>query len=537
MSTAIKLRWYQEEALDSVVQAWKRGVIRPLVCLPTGSGKAPLISAISSKFRNWYPNKNILVTVHTKELVSQLASTYRGMSGEEPGIYSASLHKKDPRKVTFAQIQSVYKKTFKNNIGLVCIDECDRVPVDGEGQYKTFVASVLDASPDCRMAGFTATPYRLSSGLVYGDDQPWQELVYDADIRALIKGGYLADLISKNGGKPNLLGVRVMAGDYNQSDLDEVLCDEVVMERAIQEIVVHRKQRKHALYFSPGLKHANKLSEKLLAEGIRAPVIHSGMASGERDSFIAQFKAKIINDLININILTIGFDAPHVDLIVMLRPTKSPALYYQMIGRGLRIHDGKDNCLILDLAGNIEFHGPIDTLNKRVSNKSKPKDVEPGEVPSKICPGCEEVVHAAARMCPHCDFIFPETQLQHGHQATELSPLSSVVKTGVKDVYYMLHPGKLGKPNTIKLIYKLVNGSEVVLWLSCDSHAHPFAHGKWKSWLMAQHLADPFPKDAKLVEARDWIPMLRKHVLLPSHLTYTDDGTKFKEILQYHNES
>lgn len=217
----------------------------------------------------------------------------------------------------------------------------------------------------------------------------------------------------------------------------------------------------------------------------------------------------------------------------MLRPTASAALYYQMLGRGLRIDPNKSDCLVLDLAGNIEFHGPIDTLNKRITNRQRPKEEEPGEVPMKQCPSCEEFVHAAVKICPHCDFKFPEAAIPHADTATDLSPLSGCDTHCVEGVLYLLQAGKDGKPKTIKTIYKLVNAPEITIWLASDPSSHSFAHNKWKRWLVAQRLLSDPPK---MVEVKDWLPWLRKNVKLPISITYTNDGSRFKEILQFNHE-
>lgn len=542
----VQLRWYQEEAVDAVVRAWKRGVRKPLACLPTGSGKSAVISVLAQKFRKWYPDQNIITTVHTKELVAQLAETYEKIAKEKPGIYSASLGIKDARKATFAQVQSIYKKQFKNNIGLVNIDECDRCPTKGEGQYRTFIAGIESASSHCRFAGFTATPYRLGTGVVYGEDQPWNELVYDADIRTLIEQGYLSELVSKDGGRPNLTGVRTTGGDYNREDIDAVMSEDGLLDRAVEEIAKYRPGRKGALYFSPGIKHAYLLEKRLYLAGIRAPVVHSDLPSGERDALISQYKAGILNDLININILTIGFDAPRIDLIVDMGPTKSPGRYYQKLGRGLRICEEKKNCLVLDLSGNIEFHGPIDTLNKRQYGKRKATVTMPGEAPKKECPECKAIVHASARVCPECNHEFPEKIVNHADEATEMAPLSGILVGHVTDVRYSLTPGKDDKPNTVRVTYSLRNMKDVSIWLCCDNNHSQFLYDKFCKWLKCQQFVDgertlrpgPVCKIATLsvsnpTTARDWLPWLRSCVASPTKITFKDDGSRFCDIMRY----
>ena len=543
------LRWYQTEAIDSTISAWKRGVKAPLICLPTASGKSRVIAEIAHRFRTWYPNSNAIVAVHTKELVGQLAATYQEMTGEIAGVYSASLRSRTTGRITIAQIQSIYSKTF-NNVNLVIVDECDRVPPDGGGMYRTFFEGLAKTNPNYRRVGLTATPYRLGSGLVYGSDQPWEEMVYDADIRTLINQGYLANLISVPCTKVNLSGVRRTNGEYNSDDLDSVLMDDSVLDRAVKEVVAYRRGRVACLHFSHSVPHAYKLSDRLCKFGIRAPVVHGNMVASERDQLIQQFKSGILNDIVNVNILTVGFDAPRIDTIAFYRATLSPGLYYQILGRGFRTSPAtnKTDCMVIDLGGNIDFHGPVDTLNKRIKAKSK-KETDIGEAPTKECPKCHDLCHAAASVCENCGYKFPEKESNHSDIASTASPLSGLEVYDVIDVHYQLNPGKGDKPNTVKVSYK-VRGTrkDVCIWLSCDAAALGFAKTKWLQWLMAQQFVDgqrklgPGPicyfngeQVALPKDAREWLPWLRSCVAKPKRITVVEDGGAYPNIMRYEN--
>ena len=127
--------------------------------------------------------------------------------------------------------------------------------------------------------------------------------------------------------------------------------------------------------------------------------------SAERDKMLADFKSGRIRALTNANVLTTGFDAPGIDLIAMLRPTMSPGLYVQMAGRGLRIADGKTDCLVLDFAGVVEQHGPITAVNPPPKKGDKV-----GEAPVKVCDNCQEICGLSARVCPACGTPFPEPE-------------------------------------------------------------------------------------------------------------------------------
>ncbi len=478
MEPMMALRPYQVGALEAVRQSLRDGTKRPLVCLPTGSGKSPVICALIHILQSVRPGEKFLVLVHTQELVAQLASTYQRNSGIPPAIYSASLGRKEIDVVTFGQIQSVYRKaTDIGAVSLIVIDECDRLPVEGMGQYRRFLSEMEVINPNVRIVGFTATPYRLGAGLVYGEDRPFNAMVYDAPIRELINQGYLSKLASKDGGAPNIEGVHVRNGDYVATELETAMCDERTVENTCDELCRYGHNRKAWLLFCSGVKHANMVTTALAKRGIEAPTIEGNTNDADRKGLIERFKTGSLRALVNINVLSVGFDAPHVDLIGMLRPTKSPGLYYQQVGRGLRRAEGKTDCLVLDFAGNIAEHGPIDTLNDRIKQAKSAKGK--GKAPTKTCEKCKEIVHASTRVCPACGHRFPDPRLaKHAQIASEASPLAEAKWIDVTTVRYSTHVSKdPTKPPTIQVVY-MCGIMPVREWWSLDVQANSYARGK-----------------------------------------------------------
>lgn len=480
----MRLRPYQESAINAIRTSLSSGTKRPIVCLPTGSGKTPVIVTLLHTLSERFPDERFVCAVHTQELVSQLSETYERVSGGKSAVYSASLKRKELGRVIFAQIQSIYKKACAvGRIKLLVVDECDRIPVEGSGQYRTFIEESTVINPDLRVCGFTATPYRTGSGLVYGEGQSFNELVYDAGIRELINGGWLSKLVSKDGGRPDLAGVHVRNGDYVASELEGVMADEGKVEKAVEEIIRYGSDRKAWLVFCSGVKHATLVSEAFARHNIEAPIIEGNTPDAERKEYIRRYRAKELKCLVNINVLSVGFDAPHVDLVALLRPTKSPGLYYQQVGRGLRISKDKRDCLILDMAGSINEHGPIDTLNDRIKRAKSAK--EKGVAPTKTCDECKEIVPAGVRVCPSCGYEFPAPQIaKHNIVASELSALAEVRKVEVTDVTYSVNtPKDVTKKPTLMVHYR--RGFEIVAreWISIDSEADPYAHGKALTWL------------------------------------------------------
>ena len=475
----MKLRPYQLEAREALREAFRNGIKRPLVCLPTGSGKSAVIASLLNEVMAVCPlTDRFIVAVHTQELVVQLAETFEKISGRKASIYSSSLKRKQIGNANFVQIQSVFKKAHLfGPCKLVVIDECDRIPVLGEGQYRNFLRELAIINPSVRLAGFTATPYRTGSGLCFGEGMPFDELVYDANIRELIDAGFLSPLASKNGGAPDLSQVHMRAGDYVPAELELCMSSEDKVRHAVTEIIRYAHDRVGVLVFASGLKHAELLRLEFERQGVVAHVIEGNMSNEDRTKHIGDFRAKRSKYLINVNVLSIGFDASHIDLIALLRPTKSPALYYQQIGRGLRTCEGKSNCLILDMSGNIYFHGPIDTLNDRVKTK-KTRD-ELGVAPVKTCDQCMEICAAGCRKCPSCGNEFPTLEIaKHEARAADVSPLSEVTTLDVTSVVYHAHPSKdPTKPATIKISYQcgLTRACE---WWSLDRLSNAYARSK-----------------------------------------------------------
>jgi DNA repair protein RadD len=475
----MKLRPYQQAALDAIREDLNNGGRAPLVCIPTGGGKGPCIATLLATVAAKQPGERFLCTVHTQELVGQLAETFERVSGVKPGIYSASLKRKDTdAQVTFAQVQSVAKNAVKfGRIRMLVIDECDRCPMEGDGQYRTLIKTLTIINPDLRVVGFTATPYRMGAGLVYGKGKPFDRMVFDAGVNELIADGYLSPLTSKNGGAPDLSGVKVMNGDYSSKDLDNRLSDEHTVSKACDEIMRYGANRKAWLVFCSGVKHAAMVQTALRERGIEAPLIEGNTPDAERRDSIAGFKAGRIRALININVLSVGFDSPHVDMVVLLRPTMSPGMYFQQLGRGFRIAPGKKDCLVLDLAGNIMMHGPVDTLNARMSKAKKGEGS--GKAPMKTCDDCQEIVPAGVRVCPACGHKFPEPAIvRHNASAFTDSPLSERKQHLVSGMRFDVHVSrKTAGPPTIKVTYQCGMMS-VYEWWSVDVLSNNFARRK-----------------------------------------------------------
>lgn len=413
------LRPYQEEAIQSVLSYWDEGGGNPLVAAATGVGKSIIIAELIRRLHEINPSIRVLVLVHVKELVAQNAKELMRLYPTcSIGINSAGLGRRDiHQRVLFASIQSVYKsaKTL-GRFDVVLIDEAHLVPHSGDGMYRRLINDLMKTQPDLRVSGFTATPYRLDSGrLDRGEGRLFDRLVFEYGIAEGIRDNYLSPLISKATLMTmDVSGVAKRGGEFVSGALEVAVDQDWITKAAISEVVEAGKDRKSWLVFCVGVSHAEHVRDEVRSRGVSCEMVTGETPAGERDRIIDAFKRGEIRCLTNAMVLTTGFNAPAVDLVVMLRPTLSPGLYIQIVGRGTRQAPGKENCLVLDFAGNVRRHGPVDAVDVK---DRKPGSGD-GDPLAKDCPECKTLVALNARVCPTCGHEFPVNDLPVKHEAS-----------------------------------------------------------------------------------------------------------------------
>ena len=414
---------------------------------------------IKTYLSNW-PGTRVIVLAHVKELVKQNAEkliSYWPEGKGNVGIFSAGLNRRDVfQPVIFASIQSVYNKAMQlGRFDLIFIDEAHRIPLEGEGTYLSFIAACKEINPNVRVVGFTATPYRLGKGMVVGDDKILNHICYEAKVADLIRDGYLSPLITKGSLKgADFSSVHIRKGEYVPSEVDDIINTDDVVNAAVAEIVALGADRRAWILFCNSIAHAEHVAQVLQdSHGIEAPVVHSKIPKGRRDKIIKEYYAGKHRAICNVNVLSEGFDAPFIDLVALLRPTKSPGLYYQQVGRGLRLFPGKNNCLVLDFAGNIMEHGPVDNLRIKQPKKTK------GDAPVKQCPECQTIVNTPVMECPECGYLWPPSERvneSHDGSSSNAAILSNQViepveKSVVRVAYYRHE--KKGKTPSLRVEY------------------------------------------------------------------------------------
>jgi DNA repair protein RadD len=383
------LRPYQIEAVERTVLHFRKSDEPAVIVLPTGAGKSLVIAELAR-----IAKQKILVLAHVKELVEQNSQKYKSF-GLEASIFSAGLKEKSlNHQVTFASVQSLSRNLDKlsEHYSLLIIDECHRVNGDKKSQYGKVINALKAHNPALKVLGLTATPYRMGMGWIYqyhyhgfvrgNNDSPFSSCIYELPLRYMIKHNYLTP--------PNEVDAAISHydfsalstnafGQYSNEDMNALLKDNTRATQAIlQQVIQYSDTRQGVMIFAATVMHAQEIMSYLPRE--QSALITGDTVNRERDKIIQQFKAKQLKYLVNISVLTTGFDAPHVDFIAILRPTESVSLYQQIVGRGLRLADNKHDCLVIDYAGN-----GFNLFHPEVGDKKGDSDNEPVQV---LCPGC-----------------------------------------------------------------------------------------------------------------------------------------------------
>ena len=348
---------------------------------------------------------------------------------------------------------------------------CHMLPHDGEGMYRKFLAESKVINPQVRLIGLTATPYRMSTGLICAPENLLNEICYEISVKELIVQGYLCPLKSKAGKvKVDTSGLHIRGGEFIANEVEELMDRDSLVHAACREIVEHTRDRHSVLIFAAGVQHGRHIQRTLEKLGQECGFVCGETLPFDRAETLRRFRDSNLKYLCNVNVLTTGFDAPNIDCVAMLRPTMSAGLFYQMTGRGFRLSPDKTDCLILDFAGNVLRHGPVDDL------QIKPPSEGNGVAPVKECPGCGSLIHASYTICPECDHEFPPPERRlHDHQATTAGVLTGQftdTRFEVQDVSYCVHfkrKADLDHPPSMRVEYRLGYNNYQSEWI-CFEH-------------------------------------------------------------------
>ena len=456
----ITLRPYQEDVKNAVYEHLRTRDDNPCAVVPTAGGKTPIMASICKDAVGLWGGR-VLILAHVKELLEQTAEKLSVVCPEIGfGIYSAGLKRRDiDHQVIIASIQSVYKRACElDRFDLILVDEAHLIPLEGDGMYQQFLADAKIINPQVRIVGFTATPYRLKSGPICTTDGILNHICYEVGVRELIRDGFLCPLISKAGrAKVDTSELHVRGGEFVPDEVEALMDQDSLVQSAVAEIIQYTTDRNACLIFASSIQHGKHIVDVLAQEhSVECGFVCGETPNVERDLTLARFKTGKLKYLCNVNVLTTGFDAPQIDCVALVRPTMSPGLFYQMVGRGFRLHASKENCLVLDFGGNVLRHGPVDDIRITTNDRGD------GKAPAKQCPECHALIATGFTSCPQCGFVFPPPDRgQHDPKASEAGILSGQVTTTkypVEDVYYGMHTkrgAEEGAPRTLRVDYRV----------------------------------------------------------------------------------
>jgi DNA repair protein RadD len=459
------LRPYQDEGIKALLSFWRKGGGNGLVVVPTGGGKSLMLAELCRILLAGYPSLRVAIVTHVRELIAQNYSEMMQLWPQAPaGIFSAGIGRRDMRaQILHCGIQTVYDKVqLIGAVDLVLVDEAHLVGKNAGTMYGKF--------------------FMDSGRLDRGPGRLFDKIVYEAKVTDLIDQGYLSPLISKATVVAlDTKGVGKRGGEFIAGELEVAVDKDWITRAAAEEMAKFGKDRKSWLAFCVGIKHCEHIRDAVRGNGFSCEMITSVTPKGERDQIIRQFRQGRIHCLTSVGVLGTGFNVPQVDMIALLRPTQSPGLFVQQVGRGLRKAKGKKNCLVLDFAGNTKAHGPIDMVT--ANSVTEAKEREPGEALAKECPKCGSLIALGALTCPDCGHVFPPRSEVPKHEAiadgtTTILSKGAPVWIDVDRVLYYRHD-KMGSQPSLRVEYHC--GFIVHKFWACFDHIG-IARNKAEVW-------------------------------------------------------
>ena len=362
----MKLRENQIEPVAIGVEFFKTKNMKPsIIVAPTAFGKSIVIAAIAKEL-----GEKLLVLQPSKELLEQNYNKFVTLGGTA-SIYSASMGSKELGDVTYATIGSIIKIAGKfRELGVtkIIIDECDRYPRDKSGQLRRFV----DGMTATHVLGLTATPLKLQTNM--GDTGPFSKLVmltnrskhgmffkfilHVSQIQDIVELGYWTPLEYQSYDfDTGALVYNSSGAEYTNDSIARSYENQNIGNKIVKKIA-ELQDRKSILVAVPTIEQATNLAKRIPS----AAVVHGGTPKDERKRIIEEFRNQQIRVIVQVNVLTVGFDYPELDCLITGRPTASISWWYQFVGRGTRIHDNKKDCLVVDFVGSVEKFGKVEAL-------------------------------------------------------------------------------------------------------------------------------------------------------------------------------
>lgn len=390
-----EVRPYQDDLIHRVRVALRTSR-RVLLQLPTGGGK----TVVAGKMVENAAAKGhaCLFTVHRRELIDQTVATFDDV-GIRHGVIAAGRPYQILERVQVASIDTLKHRQNKGSRlfppRVIVVDEAHHV---GAAGWK----AVVNAYPEASVIGLSATPERLDGK---GLDDVFQSIVVGPSTGWLIANGYLSDYRAFAPSAPDMQGVEVRAGDFAKGQAAGVMDRPTITGDAIKHYL-RLARGQSAVAFCVSIEHSQHVAAQFRAAGVMAWHLDGGTPAGERAEAIRAFRAGEITVLCNVDLFGEGFDLPSLCASILLRPTRSLALYLQQVGRALRKAPGKSSALILDHAGNIARHGlPDEERHWTLEGRTKRKRDGGTALDVRQCPKCF-FLHRPRPACPECGHVY-----------------------------------------------------------------------------------------------------------------------------------
>lgn len=340
-------------------------------------------------------------------MLDQTQRRIQSQLSQKVGVFCGSRQSSDTEStVVVASIQSIFK-TELNNLNLIILDECHNINQD-YGRYFDFIELHKNKNPKLQIVAFTATPFR-SNGYIFGKDKLFKKITYKKELKETIYQGYLVKpILKKVNHQFDISKLKIQNGDFRKDQIEALTGDESKVFVQITDALLRIEERKKIVWACSSIKHCELVHTMLLNKfNEQASLIHSKQPDDIRKHNLHRFENEDVKHLVFVSIVSEGYDFKPIDCVILMRPMRSPVLYVQTIGRGLRICDGKTDCLVLDYGRVVESCGPLD--NPKFVSGSKDKITKDQEM--KACPSCECYCLASEKRCPVCDYEFPSKKI------------------------------------------------------------------------------------------------------------------------------
>lgn len=490
--------------------------LNPLVVEPTGTGKSLQMAMLCHHLLVAYPHLRIMSVTHVKELVQANHDELIGLwPGAPAGIYSAGLKRYDHRaQIVFAGIMSVAKKApLFGHVDFLLVDEAHAIGDADSASYRKFIEALRGRNPNLIVIGYTATAYRMKGGELT-NGHLFDEVCFDLSSGEafvwLLDQGYLSRPVPMHPGfQLDSESISITAGDFDNRQASAAMHDQDILERAVDlMIAMGREQGRQAwLHFCQSIEDAELVADMFTYKGEPHEAVHS--KRGDRDDVLEAFRRGELRGVTNKDILTTGYNQKNIDMIGVLRLTRSPGLWVQMVGRGTRpvyapgfdlttavgrrdamLAGPKQTCLVMDFVGNTERLGPINY--PRMPGR-RGKGGGGGDM-VRLCPACNTYNHISRKTCEECGHEFPPPErLQEEASTQDLVrapidlnnlPPPEPERFEVHGVHRMIasrHRGKKGKPDTLRVDY-FCGYQRFSTWICLLHPPGSFPHNKARDW-------------------------------------------------------